>query len=250
MQAFTIWPPSSLLWAALLMVLVSGILRGFTGFGFGLAASPLLSTVMTPSLAVPVVLILQIGSSLVGVRSTVRHADRTSTLILAAAAAVTTPIGIWLLGFLDIKLVRLAIALACAVSVLVLSQGLRRTKPPTSLYTLPFGLLAGVLGGLCAMPGPPILGFYLSTPLSAQVSRSSMIAIFLITACTALVAALFAGLIHKDVLSVVLITTPAMILGTLLGSHLFERSPPGLHRPVGLAALALAALSAAARALA
>jgi hypothetical protein len=230
-------------------VLVSGVLRGFTGFGFGLAAAPLLSAVVPPA-AVPAVLLLQVGSSLVGTRTTLRQADWPSTRILAVAAVLTTPIGILLLRWMDVGAVRLAIAGACALGVVALGLGVKRDHPPSLAYTLPFGLAAGVLSGLCAMPGPPILGFYLSSPIPAPTARSSMIAIFLVTGLAALVGALVGGLLTPAVMILSICTAPAMVVGTMVGSWLFDRAPSGIYRPVGLIALSAIAASAALRAFA
>ena len=54
------------------LVFLSGLLRGFTGFGFGLTAVPLLSLVMPPARAVPLVLMLQAMVSLAGLRDALR----------------------------------------------------------------------------------------------------------------------------------------------------------------------------------
>ena len=74
-------------WAlCVLAVAFSAILRGYSGFGFALAATPLLVSLIPPTAAVPVVLMLQIGSSLVGLKRTIADSDRRSvapTAILA-----------------------------------------------------------------------------------------------------------------------------------------------------------------------
>ena len=72
-----------------LAVALSAILRGYSGFGFALAATPLLVSLIPPRAAVPVVLMLQIGSSLVGLKRTIAESDRRSVSVMAAAAAIT-----------------------------------------------------------------------------------------------------------------------------------------------------------------
>ncbi|HEY0420739.1 MAG TPA: hypothetical protein VGC80_14575, partial [Acetobacteraceae bacterium] len=52
-------PPAPVLAAAALAILFAGVLRGFTGFGFALAAVPLTSLVLPPGLVVASVLVMQ-----------------------------------------------------------------------------------------------------------------------------------------------------------------------------------------------
>ena len=49
-----------LLLVAVLGVFAAAVLRGFTGFGFGLAAVPLLSLALPPAKVVPFVVALQV----------------------------------------------------------------------------------------------------------------------------------------------------------------------------------------------
>ena len=53
---------------ALLGVFAASVLRGFTGFGFGLAAVPLLSLVLPPAQVVPFVVVLQVVVGTGGLR--------------------------------------------------------------------------------------------------------------------------------------------------------------------------------------
>ncbi|WP_157220190.1 sulfite exporter TauE/SafE family protein [Flavisphingomonas formosensis] len=241
------WPT---LLAAMAAVLISGLLRGFTGFGFGLAATPLLSLMLRPTLAVPIVLLLQVGSSFVGIGDTLRRFDPRSTAVLSAGAIVATPAGVLILHIVSPDQARILIAVATTAAVLALSSGLRWHRPHGIGFILPFGLVAGILGGLCAMPGPPVLAYYMSVDTPPPAARASMILIFLVTGCVALATSASAGVVGSDVLIAAAITAPAMILGTHIGAWFHERLPHSTYRPVGIVSLALIALSAAARALA
>lgn len=52
--------------AGLIMVFLAGLLRGFTGFGFSIAAVPMLSLILAPVQVVPLVLLLQVAITLAG----------------------------------------------------------------------------------------------------------------------------------------------------------------------------------------
>ena len=72
----------------LLAVGLAGLLRGFTGFGFGLAATPLLSLLIPPAELVPIVLLLQVASSFIGFGHSLEHHDRRSTWWLGLSAVL------------------------------------------------------------------------------------------------------------------------------------------------------------------
>ena len=55
------------LFIAVFGVFAASVLRGFTGFGFGLAAVPLLSLALPPARVVPFVVVLQVIIGLAGV---------------------------------------------------------------------------------------------------------------------------------------------------------------------------------------
>ena len=53
---------------AMFGVFAASVLRGFTGFGFGLAAVPLLSLALPPAKVVPFVVVLQVIVGVAGLR--------------------------------------------------------------------------------------------------------------------------------------------------------------------------------------
>ena len=244
-----VFPSAPVLAGGMAAVLVSGFLRGFTGFGFALAATPLLSLLFRPEVAVPVVLMLQVGSSLVGVRQSIARQDRRSTRMLLAWAIVGTPIGVMALRLVDPRHARLAIAVACLAAAILLARGLRLAAAPGRAIGAAAGLCAGVLGGLCAMPGPPVLAFYMATPLPDRRARASMTLVFLGTGASAIILTAASGLLTIDLAARALLFAPAMIAGTLAGNFAFHRAPAGLYRPVGVISLAVIAALALAKAL-
>src|SRR5258708_1709968 len=82
-------------------VFLAGALRGYSGFGFALAAVPLLTTCWPPVLAIPVVLILEMVLTVAFLPGLWVSFDRRSVPLLVVAAAIATPIGQWLLSHLN-----------------------------------------------------------------------------------------------------------------------------------------------------
>lgn len=168
------------------MVFLAGLLRGLTGFGFSLAAVPLLSLIMLPAHAVPVVLVLQLFVSVTGLRDAVRLCDWRSVWVLALGAALATPLGTWGLVHLQAGSVRLVIAAIVVAGAAVLAGGFRLAVAPTRAGALPFGMAAGLFNGLAGIPGPPVIAYFLASPVPNGIARGSMIVIFLLTSALAL----------------------------------------------------------------
>src|SRR3546814_3926138 len=60
------------------------------------------------------------------------------------------------------------------------------------------GLASGVLTGFAAMPGPPVVPFYLRRHLAPKVARASMLLTFFGTAIAGTLAALWVGIATRS----------------------------------------------------
>jgi uncharacterized membrane protein YfcA len=238
------WPMLAGCWA---VILLSGMLRGFSGFGFALAASPLLAVLMPPRDAVPVVLLLQLGSSFMGARQSLMHWDRDASLWIAGAAVTTTPLGVLLLHLISPNAARVGMALVTLSAVFLLASDRLTLNLSGRWRILPFGLAAGILGGASAMPGPPVIAYFMARKVTPSVGRASMNLIFMATSIFALAINAASGSIEHGALALAALCTPAMIVGTAAGSWGFQFCNAALYRRVGLGALTVIALVALAR---
>ena len=232
----------------LAMVFFAGLLRGYTGFGFSIAAVPLLSLIMPPAAAVPVVVMLQFLVSLNGLPEAIRLVDRASIGFMALGAAAGTPLGVLVLRRLDPDLVRLAIATLVGLAVAVLGCGFRFRLTPSGPKLLLIGLASGLSNGVAGMPGPPVIAFYLASPFASHVARASMVVFFLLTAALAVASLAPTGLLTGRVLLPVLLGLPLVLAGSWLGGFLFRRTDGSRFRPVALVVLGTVAAMAAIRA--
>ena len=237
-----------LLATGIAMVFVAALIRGFTGFGFSIAAVPLLSVILPPTQAVPIVLLLQFLVSLNGLRPAMRICHWRSIRVLAVGAVIATPIGVWALSRLPQAPVRLCIAAIVLLAVGVLGRGLRMARAPTGGGVLPFGMVSGLFNGLAGMPGPPVIAFYLASPIETGVARASMIVFFLVTSVIALVPITAIGMLSGPIVVAALCGFLPVWFGSWLGARLYRGSSEGRYRAVALTLLVLTAALAAARA--
>lgn len=235
---------------SVLSIFAAGVLRGFTGFGFALAAVPLLGLFMPPTQAVPVAIGLQLIGSLLDFRSSAKACDWPSLRWLALGAVVGSPVGALILSGVPAPVSRLVISSITLTAVAVLGSGFALTSVPTPMATSTVGFLAGIFNGIAAMPGPPAVAYYMSAPMPARTTRASLLVFFLLTSITATVTGITMGLITLPTILLSLLGVPAMWIGTRVGEYGFARGSERLHRHVSIISLGVIALVSAAKAVA
>ena len=156
---------------ALGATLAAAVVRGLAGFGLAILLVPVLGLAIPPREAVVVANWLGLLIGLVGIRKVLAASER-SALRIAGIAAVTTPLGVWLLTLTQPAPARLAIALiALAAFVLVVLPKRPADHRPSLTETGMTGLLSGVLTGFAGMPGPPVVPYYLRRQIPAVLAQ-------------------------------------------------------------------------------
>lgn len=240
-------------WVSLMLfagaVFGAAILRGFSGFGFALAAVPLASLIVAPTKAVAIAVLLQTA---VGLRDVVKGRavlDWPGLKRLSLGALIGMPIGLLGLVYLDAALIRLAIAAIVVVGVLLLLPKVHPEAPVRLGLAAPTGVLAGLFGGLAAMPGPPVVAYYLSGGTPSKVIRATMMVFFFFTSLLALPGLALGGLLDWPTLLLSLLAIPLMLAGTAMGGAIFARAPNAAYKPVALVVLVVMALGSGLRGL-
>lgn len=230
-------------------VFAAALLRGFTGFGFGLAAVPLLSLELPPAKVVPFVVTLQVIVGVGGLRHAWRLCDWRAVRGLSPGLVAGIPIGVAVLIAFGANPVRLAIGGVILASVLLLWRGFRLPPVPSRVLTAAIGLLAGVMSGLASMGGPPIVVYLMALSHRAAVVRASSIVYFMLSAALSLLLMIWQGLIDREVLLWSLASVPVLIGGTYAGNWGFNNSAPHHHRITALLTLSVLSVLLIARGL-
>jgi uncharacterized membrane protein YfcA len=187
-------------------VFAASVLRGFTGFGFGLAAVPLLSMALPPAQVVPLVVTLQVVIGGAGLRAAATECDWRAVRMLLPGLVLGVPIGLLIL-----------------------------TELPA--------LVSGVISGLASMGGPPVVVYLLALGHTAARMRATAIVYFMLSGCISLIPMSLRGLITRDILIWSLASLPVLFGGSWIGTLTFHKAKPRHHRMVALITLsALAAL--------
>jgi uncharacterized membrane protein YfcA len=224
-------------------VFAASVLRGFTGFGFGLAAVPLLSLALPPAQVVPLVVTLQVIIGGAGLRAAATECDWRAVRMLLPGLVLGVPIGLLILTELPANPVRLVIGTVIAFSVWLIHHGIRLPPNPSRPVSFSVGLVSGVISGLASMGGPPVVVYLLALGHTAARMRATAIVYFMLSGCISLIPMSLRGLITRDILIWSLASLPVLFGGSWIGTLTFHKAKPRHHRMVALITLsALAAL--------
>jgi len=229
------------------MTFGAAYIRGLTGFGMAIILVPLLGLIVTPSEAVVLGIFLQVLIGPVGFKIIYADAHRQSALAIAGYAVVATPLGIWLLGQTSPDVARLLIALIAIGAFLLVLLPPRGELRPGPKETAATGIASGILTGFAAMPGPPVVPFYLRQPIPPAEARASMMLVFFATAIAGTLSSFALGIASWKLVWLSLILFPAVLLGNWLGAKSFGKVPAPLWRSFVAVVLGLAGLSAVIR---
>jgi len=228
----------------------AGVLRGFTGFGFALAAVPALTLVADPIDVVPCVMLLQVVAGLQLLPRTWHAVDWRALVPLLAAALVATPLGTWLLDDIPADPMRAVIGVTVLAGVLLLGAGIKIQREPSLAARLAIGAVSGLLNGGTAMAGPPVIVYFLATERTAASSRASLLMYFFILSVAGTASVVAADLVTTRTLVVAALMFPALIAGNALGDRWFDRASATVYRRIAMIVLSVLALLAIARAFA
>lgn len=234
---------------AAVVTLVCAVVRGYSGFGMGLMITPLLSLVLPPLEAVVIVLIFGVTVALRQLPGLWAHIDWRGLRLLLPVAILTTPIGTWVLGLASPGALRLGLSLTVLAVAGLFLIGFRLTGTPGRGTIVATGALAGIMNGIAALSGPPLVFLYLTRTDSLSVGRATLIAFFFVTDAAAIASAWAGGLVEARPAMTALTLVPFLLAGVFVGERAFRGTSPERFRQVVLWLLVLTGVVGAIRAL-
>ena len=153
------------------VVLGAAVVRGLTGFGFAILAVPLMGLVIPPTEAVLLAIVLQMLIGPFGVSKALGHIDTRLVAGVAAGAMVGTPFGLLILSSTAPDVARLmiaTIAVGC-FGIFLIKRAPTPSRAPSHIAAT--GLAAGLLNGFAAMPGPPVILYFVRSGVTPMAAR-------------------------------------------------------------------------------
>jgi uncharacterized protein len=231
--------PSNIVIDCAVFVAVASLLRGLTGFGFAMIATPLLAFVLPPLVAVSVVTLLQIPSGLPVVLKDWADTDfRAASATWLAGIPMLLP-GLYLLSRASPEPMRIVLGLIVVASSMFLSLGVSIRRPPRTSELVGAGALGGLLQGLAAMAGPPIVILLLASSWPASRCRATLSFVFLLLGSSSVIIGVSRGLMTSDDLLLSAYCLPGLLAGQWIGGYAFARLDHKKYRQVSLVTVAM-----------
>lgn len=226
-----------------LAILVAGLVRGFTGFGTALIFVPVAAQFLPAASVILIMSTTGIFSTTALVPGAWKTADRGEVGVMALAALLTVPLGLWTLAQLDGLVIRWMVTAVASATLLAVITGWRWHGRLGLPGRLAVGGAAGLVGGMTGLTGPMVIIFYLANARSALAVRSNTI-LFLAALDVVLVANLFLrGQVEVTVLWVAVVLALPYLTTTLIGQALFDPRHENAYRILAYGVVALAVIS-------
>ena len=225
-----------------LVAAIAGFVRGLTGFGLAIVLVPLVTLVIPPERTVMLAIVMAALGGGLGYRAAWASVDRAKIIKLLLAASLGTPVGMYAISVTPPDLARLSIAMIAVGAFFVIAMKRPSLPPPGDVPVYVTGVLMGFLGSFAAIPGPPVIHYFVRDGVPANVSRDTMIVIFLWGPLMVALLALAIGKIDLHLGLLALAATPALMAGNAVGSRYFGRLPESQWRWLVLGLIGVSAV--------
>jgi len=225
-----------------LTVYVAGVARGLAGFGTGMIVAPIAGALYGPQAAVIIIVIIDLLPALPVTIPALRLASWREVLPILGGMAVSVPLGVWILAHSPELPLRLFIAFAILLCALALWRGWRYHGERTVPKSFGVGTVAGVLSGIAQIPGPPVLVYWLASPLPAAIIRANLMTLFFLATFITIVNLYWSGLFTREASMLGIVLSAPYFAGILTGWAFYGRTSDARYRQITLVLVVLSAL--------
>jgi uncharacterized membrane protein YfcA len=212
-----------------LAIFGASALQSATGIGFGIIAGPVLLVVLNDGTAIQISIVLNLLIAVLLAPSLRQKADRRLLGKLLVGLIVGSPLGMFIYLSMDIVLLKVFAGLAVLFTLLAMLRNGRRasTNPPDrgngKVEHIAIGVVAGIMGGSLAMPGPIPAAWMSAKGFDKETIRATILVMFVFAYVFALVLQLTLAGIGTDSLKLCAVLAPSTVAGVLAGRFLSSR---------------------------
>jgi hypothetical protein len=206
------------------ILLISSLIQGVAGFGFGMFAMGALVLMMPITDAAVIVAIISLGTTVVNVW-TLRHDLRWREVWpILTTALPTTALGVYLLRVMDPAILRTGMAVVitfgCVVALWSPNKALLHRAFPWAHIS---GAVGGLFSGAVNMGGPPVVLYTLFRDWDKSATKGVMSAYFLASLSFRMVMLVATGVTTPDNVRQGLLVLLPSLAASYLGVRIFRR---------------------------
>ena len=226
-----------------LVVVFSGFLRGFIGFGSGLLMIPILSYFYSPVFAMVFNIIIEIPATIYLTFVGIKKSNLREITPMMFTMMLTIPFGTIFLVSVDEQIIKTLMSLLLIFFVILIATGWRIKSTITKYVLVLGGAISGLMQGATGMGGPPYVTVLLSKNDSDDVARANILVITSGLVISAIISLYYFGLFTKDILLTGAISAPIYVFATYIGTKFFNYSGNKYFRNSSLIALGVVGLA-------
>jgi uncharacterized membrane protein YfcA len=205
------------------VIFMAVIIRAIFGFGDVLVSVPILTLIIGPREAVPLMGLVGATNALIILIRERRGVHWRPVRYLLMASVVGIPLGAWSLAVLPERWIAVALGLVLIGYCTWALAGRRVVRLHSPRWAWPFGFGAGLMGGAVAATGPPIVVYSSTQGWSPAEMRATMQGFFLPNGILILGSHLVGGLWTPSILATYVLTLPLIAVALPLGARLGGR---------------------------
>lgn len=241
--------PLSLIYVALAIAFVAGVIKGMVGFAMPTVLLAGLSTFVSPEIALAGLLLPTLVTNMMQVlRHGVSEVWRTIKRfrVFLCAGAVTMYIAAQLVPAIPTTVLLTVIGLAVTVfalwqlSGLAPKPGTRQQKP---VFDGIIGMFAGLIGGVSGMWGPPTVAFLTAIGTAKKQQMLAQGVIYGLGAVLLVLGHLKSGILNATTLPLSLALLPSAMIGMWLGGRISDKFDQATFRKLTLLVLIVGGLN-------
>ena len=245
MPSFLALPPDVIderMIVAAAIVMLSGLMRGFAGFGSAMAMSPVFAILYGPAEMIMQITLMELLVAVQLIPGAVPHVQWRFVGPMSIAAVLAMPLGAIILFWADPEILTRVVAFIVLGFVLLLMTGWRYTGRKRMPITVGLGAISGSMMATTGMGGPPVLVYMLSGPDQAATNRANIIIYYALTGVFLVAIMVWNGLAEASAIWRAVLLTPLFWATTYAGQRLFRQSSEQLYRRVAFLFLAVIGL--------
>jgi uncharacterized membrane protein YfcA len=226
----------------LAVTVLSGVVRGFSGFGSALIYIPLVSAIYDPKIASASFILMDFFCTAPFAWRLYPITNKREIWPLTFAAALTIPIGAMLLRYVDPIVLRWMIGAVIFMLLAVLVSGWRFPGKASTPLTIGVGLVSGISGGAANLIGPFTIVYWLGSPTPAAVVRANLMVFFALGGIVIVLSYIWQDLYPAGVIALTLLVAVPYVLALSAGAQLFKSASDTTYRRAAYAIVAVSAL--------
>lgn len=225
------------------VVLFASFLQTLTGFGYALAAAPLLALAINPKDVVMLVLFTGLLVKAVMVWHTRRVGSFSNVLLMFFASIMGALPGAFVMAHISSEMLKIGIGIVLVAVTVLMYRNITVTIANHRFAQAVVGVNSGFLASTTSLNGPPVVLYYMNEAAEKETIRANLARYFVLGNSASLLLSYFWGTLNISSLTLnAAISIPALLLGFWLGEKAFTKVDGQMFRNLALGVISVSGI--------